>query len=1175
MRLFNTQKVKSIEVFGSEIPPYAILSHTWSDGEILLQDLQGGDVRDASWSDLSKQLPKALRGDKTKGFRKVLRTTEIARQNNYDLVWVDTCCIDKTSSAELSEAINSMYRWYEEANICYAYLADVPAASIESPFGASSRFRRSRWFNRGWTLQELIASKQVELFASDWSYLGSKTGDLRFSRLLSEITGVQLDVVLGQVSPQEMSIAARMHWAAERQTTRVEDIAYCLLGIFDVNMPLLYGEGKRAFIRLQEAILIKEEDHSLFAWHSEELPSSTLGDSGQTGGLSGLLADSPDCFWDNNEIETSMPMVLKSSPSAVTSKGLRIDFSLLPCTDAQPVEKADYRVVLNCERLRDGQRESPVIYLKRIWGMGDQFARIRPDLRHFTPPLRNVLDVGLQERVFVRQDPWSDLRTIRISAGKDSAQLQLPSGISDNRVVAAEWKIKDAWPQKGWADNKQTFLTRDFSFGIPCGVLRLEINESGQPTTVDVAVGIYDRYTYVSYQKSLVTFLQRRLLKHGLALRVLDLNSVLKLESAFIWAKQEAESAKIVYNSLSRHNMHGTDVRIWIVVTERNRKGMLDIALHVLSDTPRIKIEQSWDGGYGQIIPVSTLSGEVLTEFFSANHLYHIPARAKETWKYWQEDTKALMGKKCVVDSITVSVFASRTFGSKVRIKSRRDGSPALGSLEKFCLEALPVDDATDVRGPVATLFGYDKAGRKGKVEAPHILEAAHSLGTKSNSWQLHPIHWAVIGGQAEIVRVLLDSDLGMVGISKTRLTPFHLAFTLADTSMSDLLSAAIHPDIEDVLRRKVRRKLLQVATEPMHVHGDYPLHFAAAYATSSEFWEACELSSFQIAGGPYTNLYGERPIHRAGAMGNVAAARKLMSVDADRSTTKSRFAHVFPSPPYDVCEANVLDLRGRTPLWHAACGDITGAIARILLKHDANPNAADHEGLTPVHIACRQGTYRFLKVLSGIGAHLNLPAGALGLMPSHFAAFCGNYLCLEILLKNQAKLISYTAEGASIHAFHLAIANGHEACARAIWTSMNSKPVYKDWSLCIITESSGPVLKWMYLQVDDQLWLAIDGQKQEGGTQPFVCFSEDGISPKLLVRPGVSKHTPREHVAVSFEDDTDEEWESSPHATKGNSFVRPMAGMGSPDEHAPLQGSSELKRLEKARRMMKSVFHK
>ncbi|KAH9220569.1 heterokaryon incompatibility protein-domain-containing protein [Leptodontidium sp. 2 PMI_412] len=491
MRLFSTQKVQFVEVYGSDVPSYAILSHTWSDGEILLQTLERDEIHDAPWSALSEDPPEVLRGNKAKGFKKVLRTTEIARRNGYDLLWVDTCCIDKTSSAELSEAINSMYRWYGGAEVCYAYLSDVPAASTESPFEPNSKFRRSRWFNRGWTLQELIASKQVEIFASDWSYLGAKTGDMDFTKLLSEITGIQLDVLLGELSPQDMSIAARMHWAAERQTTRVEDIAYCLLGIFDVNMPLLYGEGKRAFIRLQEAILTKEEDQSLFAWHSELLPTSTLGDIGQTGGISGLLADSPDWFSDDNEIETSMPMILKSSPSAVTSKGLRVDFLLLPCTEDQPIAEADFRVVLNCERLRDGQRESPVIYLKRIWGMGDQFARVRPDLKHFTPPVVDVLDVGIHERVFIKQDPWSDMRTIRIVAAKDGSQLQLPSGTSDRRVAAANWKIKDAWPRKGWAENMQTFQTREFTFGIPCGVLRLEINESGQPTTVDVAVGMH------------------------------------------------------------------------------------------------------------------------------------------------------------------------------------------------------------------------------------------------------------------------------------------------------------------------------------------------------------------------------------------------------------------------------------------------------------------------------------------------------------------------------------------------------------------------------------------------------------------------------------------------------------------------------------------------------------
>ncbi|KAI5460550.1 hypothetical protein BGZ63DRAFT_340141, partial [Mariannaea sp. PMI_226] len=412
----------------------------------------------------------------------------------YEYIWIDTCCIDKTSSAELSEAINSMYKWYNEADICYAYLADASPAGIEDPSTPNSTFRQSRWFTRGWTLQELIASRQVEFFARDWTYLGAKNGDISFTKLLNEITGIQLEVLTGEMSPQDVSIGSRMHWAADRQTTRVEDIAYCLLGIFNVNIPLLYGEGKRSFIRLQEAILSREEDQSLFAWHSESLTLDEADTSWHINNWSssfcGLLADAPDKFWDDSDIETTMPLTLTGSPPTVTSKGLGVDFLLLPCEDDQVAKDADFRVVLNCERIRDGQRESPVIYLKRLRGMGDQFARVRSDLKTFVPPNISLLEGGTDERVFVKQNPSSDIRIIRVLSAKNSPQFQLPKDLAD-RQLQSNWKIKDAWPKQGWTEKTETFLTPNLTFGLPCGLFRLELDADGHSNTVDVAVGMH------------------------------------------------------------------------------------------------------------------------------------------------------------------------------------------------------------------------------------------------------------------------------------------------------------------------------------------------------------------------------------------------------------------------------------------------------------------------------------------------------------------------------------------------------------------------------------------------------------------------------------------------------------------------------------------------------------
>jgi hypothetical protein len=166
-----------------------------------------------------------------------------------------SCCIDKTSSAELSEAINSMYQWYQRAQVCYAYLDDTEARGDMAD---------SAWFTRGWTLQELLAPKDLVFFNAQWQVIGTKKYMIED---LSNITGVEAQILRsGYV--QHATIAERFSWAARRRTTRLEDGAYCLLGICDVNMPLLYGEGSKAFIRLQQEILRTSRDYSLLLWRS-------------------------------------------------------------------------------------------------------------------------------------------------------------------------------------------------------------------------------------------------------------------------------------------------------------------------------------------------------------------------------------------------------------------------------------------------------------------------------------------------------------------------------------------------------------------------------------------------------------------------------------------------------------------------------------------------------------------------------------------------------------------------------------------------------------------------------------------------------------------------------------------------------------------------------------------
>ncbi len=247
MWLLNTRSGKLKEfrtLFG--LPRYAVLSHVWQLQEDSFQDIQAlRFIADA----LTHAGPK-IRG-----------VCEVAREDGFEWVWIDTCCIDKSSSTELSEAINSMYSWYAQAAFCYAYLHDVE--DEDDTASECSSFRASKWFTRGWTLQELIAPRDVAFLSFSWSIIGTKD---TLAAVVEEITGIDHDVLTHTQSLEYVSIARRMSWAAYRQTTREEDLAYSLMGLFGVHMPTIYGEGRNAFLRLQEEILKRSPDQTLFAW---------------------------------------------------------------------------------------------------------------------------------------------------------------------------------------------------------------------------------------------------------------------------------------------------------------------------------------------------------------------------------------------------------------------------------------------------------------------------------------------------------------------------------------------------------------------------------------------------------------------------------------------------------------------------------------------------------------------------------------------------------------------------------------------------------------------------------------------------------------------------------------------------------------------------------------------
>ncbi|PON22971.1 hypothetical protein TGAM01_v208226 [Trichoderma gamsii] len=251
MRLINTETFK-LKVFSDdEVPPYAILSHTW-----------GPDSEELTFSDVQKGISKAPDEKESLGLTKFRECCRQAQKDSLGYAWIDTCCIDKTNMVELGEAINSMFRWYSLANVCYAYLSDVPDDDDAS--APESKFRSSRWFTRGWTLQELLAPKHVRFYNLEWHLIGNKGNKCT---VIQKITSVPRQFLLGVAELHTASVAQRMSWAAQRKTGRAEDLAYCLLGIFGITMPMIYGEGGReAFFRLQEHIMKSTRDDSILAW---------------------------------------------------------------------------------------------------------------------------------------------------------------------------------------------------------------------------------------------------------------------------------------------------------------------------------------------------------------------------------------------------------------------------------------------------------------------------------------------------------------------------------------------------------------------------------------------------------------------------------------------------------------------------------------------------------------------------------------------------------------------------------------------------------------------------------------------------------------------------------------------------------------------------------------------
>jgi hypothetical protein len=359
MRLLNALSLQLEEFFGDDPPPYAILSHRWQADEVLFRHIQNGSAPEK------------------KAYAKLKLCCNQAIKDGLDYMWVDTCCIDKGSSAELTEAINSMFRWYQNAAVCYAYLSDVESTNSSYHGG----FSKSAWWTRGWTLQELIAPSRVEFYSASWENVGTKES---LKSQISSITGIDMEALMGK-DLQTFSVAKKMSWGSKRSTTRIEDVAYSLLGIFGVNMPLLYGEGQKAFLRLQEEILKQSDDQSLFAWSCSDTS------------YRGMLAKSPAYFSNCSKIVRSA-MKLGRAPYTMTNMGLSIELFMAPWA------METYLVLLDCET--DGVSEARKGIFLKLLPEQDQYARVMVNEMDIVTCPPELLAEGTYMKIYVRQQIW-------------------------------------------------------------------------------------------------------------------------------------------------------------------------------------------------------------------------------------------------------------------------------------------------------------------------------------------------------------------------------------------------------------------------------------------------------------------------------------------------------------------------------------------------------------------------------------------------------------------------------------------------------------------------------------------------------------------------------------------------------------------------------------------------
>lgn len=526
MRLINVTTFKLEEFLDYQAPPYAILSHTWGDDseELNFRDVEDGNINKPGIGSVK--------------FRECCRQ---AIEDKLDYAWIDTCCIDKANNVELSEAINSMFRWYQRARICYAFLSDVPGDEDFRETG--SKFHSSRWFQRGWTLQELLAPKTMRfygaIFTSDtystqagintrqvqeWRLLGKKGS---MSTTIASITGIPQHYLLGYAALHTASVAQRMSWAAHRDTKRKEDLAYCLLGIFNIAMPMIYGEGgDQAFFRLQEQIMKVQGDDSILAWGLGTNDSSAINTGSTRAGRA--VAKTPADF-ANSGLIIRRDQALKYTNSVDISGGsIRAHLPLHTTPTGQIVG------FLSCGPEKNSQQ---VVGIPLIELSVDEYARPQ----------------GTNSSLYSMTAAATEPRPIRI---KHDSQENVPveSGVlffhyEDDNFTDIDLKIIDVAPKSCWDEERALIMSTAITNDGAMGQIMIRLRHDTQESKDFVIVLEYKKESSNPVVECLVLICSRSILLEEL---ILDLPTMRQKLDGRRQAKNESLSLSVTLERVER-----------------------------------------------------------------------------------------------------------------------------------------------------------------------------------------------------------------------------------------------------------------------------------------------------------------------------------------------------------------------------------------------------------------------------------------------------------------------------------------------------------------------------------------------------------------------------------------------------------------------------------------------